>query len=119
EIDLVEDHWYGDTYSKVQAKGCRVQFVVPLDRMTDRDVLLVPGSETASRSFGRSCRTIASRLSIPSQLRPKLLEAGSDPAVRARAEQSAREFFEKRFAEWLRTELRMGRDVTIDVRWTE
>jgi hypothetical protein len=53
------------------------------------------------------------------QLRPRLLEAVSDPAVRARAEQSAREFFEKRFSEWLRTELRMGRDVTIDVRWTE
>jgi hypothetical protein len=53
------------------------------------------------------------------QLRPKLLEAVSDPAVRAQAERSAREFFEKRVAEWLRSDLRLGRDVTVDVRWTE
>jgi hypothetical protein len=151
EIDLVEDHWYGDTYSKVQAKGCRAQFVVPLDRMADRDVLLVPGSEgeparivvlaprprvdaemlsivpesiefterNTGLRYARSWLGMDNRDALVRQLRPRLLEAVSDPAVRARAEQSAREFFEKRFAEWLRTELRMGRDVTIDVRWTE
>jgi hypothetical protein len=42
-----------------------------------------------------------------------------DPAVRARAEQSGREFFEKRFADWLRSDLRLGRDVVVDVRWVE
>jgi hypothetical protein len=151
EIDLVEDHWYGDTYSTVKAKGCRVQFVVPLDRMTDRDVLLVPGTEgeparivilapkpradaemlsivpesiefterNTGLRYARSWLGMDNRDALVRQLRPKLLEAVSDPAVRARAEQSAREFFERRFAEWLRSELRMGRDVAIDVRWTE
>ena len=42
EVELVEDHWYGDTCSRVAAKGCRAQFVVPLDGVTDRDVVLVP-----------------------------------------------------------------------------
>jgi hypothetical protein len=128
-----------------------VQFVVPLDRMTDRDVLLVPGSEgeparivvlaprprvdaemlsivpesiefterNTGLRYARSWLGMDNRDAMVRQLRPKLLEAVSDPDVRARAEQSAREFFEKRFAEWLRTELRMGRDVTVDVRWTE
>jgi hypothetical protein len=69
--------------------------------------------------YARSWMGMDNRDALVRQLRPKLLEAVSDPAVRARAEQSAREFFERRFAEWLRSELRMGRDVAIDVRWTE
>ena len=150
-VDAVEDHWYGDTYSRIVARNCRVQFVIPLDRMTDRDLVAVPASgdaparivviaprprvdaemaaidpesiEFTERNTGlryaRSWLGMDNRDAMVRQLRPKLLEAVSDPAVRARAEQSAREFFEKRFAEWLRSELRMGRDVTIDVRWTE
>jgi hypothetical protein len=53
------------------------------------------------------------------QVRPRLLEAVSDPKVRARAEDAGREFFEKRFAEWLRSDVRPGRDVIVDVRWVE
>jgi hypothetical protein len=39
--------------------------------------------------------------------------------VRARAESAGREFFEQRFADWLRSDLKLGRDVVVDVRWTE
>jgi hypothetical protein len=56
-VDLVEDHWYGDTYSRVEAKNCRVQFIVPVDRMGDRDIVFVPGQEVevwASSKFGHS-----------------------------------------------------------------
>jgi hypothetical protein len=53
------------------------------------------------------------------QVRPKLLEAMSDPEVRARADEAGREFFAKRFAEWLRGDLKLGRDVEVDVRWVE
>jgi hypothetical protein len=52
-------------------------------------------------------------------LRPALLEAVSDGRVRARAEEAGREFFERRFAEWLRGDLRLGRDVVVEVRWVE
>ena len=151
EIDLVEDHWYGDTYSKVQAKGCRVQFVVPLDRMTDRDVLLVPGSEgeparivvlaprprvdvemlsivpesiefterNTGLRYARSWLGLDNREQLVRQLRPRLLEAVAGADVRAKAEAAARAFFEQRFADWLRSDVELGRDVVVDVRWTE
>ena len=35
------------------------------------------------------------------------------------AEEAARAFFERRFVDWLREDLRIGRDVEVDVRWTE
>jgi hypothetical protein len=47
------------------------------------------------------------------------VEAVSRPEVRARADRAAREFFERRFAEWLRAELEIGRDVEVDVRWVD
>ncbi|MFM1935822.1 MAG: hypothetical protein RI990_781 [Planctomycetota bacterium] len=151
EIDLVEDTWYGDTYSTVRARNCRAQFTVEVDRISDRDVVFVPtrGDEPArivvlaprpkvdadmlaiapesiefterntGLRFARSWLGLENRDALVRQLRPRLLEAVSDPAVRARAEQSGREFFEKRFAEWLRTDLRLGRDVVVDVRWVE
>ena len=53
------------------------------------------------------------------QIRPRLLEAVSRPEVRAKAEEAARRFFEQRFTEWLRGDLKLGRDVTVDIRWTE
>jgi hypothetical protein len=151
EIDVKEDHWYGDTYSTVKAKGCKVQFIIPLDGISDKDLMFVPGSmgepariviiaprpkpdaemlsiapeeiEFTERNTGlRHARRwvgMDNRDALVPQLRPKLLEAVADPAVRARAEQSAREFLEKRLAKWLRGDLRLGRDVTVDVRWTE
>jgi hypothetical protein len=160
-VDLVQDTWYGDTYSRVEAKGCRAQFVVPVDRMTDRDVVFVPGSggdgegeggagggaarivvlaprprvdaemlavapesiEFTERNTGlrkaRGWMGLDNRDEVVRALRPQLLEAMGDPAVRARAEDAAREFFAKRFAEWLRGDLRLGRDVEVDVRWVE
>jgi hypothetical protein len=36
-----------------------------------------------------------------------------------KAEEAARRFFEQRFTEWLRGDLKLGRDVTVDIRWTE
>ena len=151
EIDLVEDTWYGDTYSTVRARNCRAQFTVAVDRIADRDVVFVPtrGDEPArivvlaprpkvdsdmlaiapesieltdrnnGLRFARSWLGLENRDALVRQLRPRLLEAVADPAVRARAEQSGREFFEKRFADWLRSDLRLGRDVVVDVRWVE
>ena len=52
-VDLVEDHWYGDTYARVEAKNCRVQFIVPVDRMGDRDIVFVPGQEGQLEGMGR------------------------------------------------------------------
>lgn len=150
-IDLVQDHWYGDTYSHVEARNCRAQFVVPIDRMTDRDVVFVPGTEgeparivvlaprprvdtemlviapefiefterNTGLRYARSWFGLENREQLVRELRPRLLEAVSDPALRARADQAGREFFENRFAEWLRGDLRLGRDVVVDVRWTE
>ena len=151
EVELVEDHWYGDTCSRVAAKGCRAQFVVPLDGVTDRDVVLVPSQGGAparilvlvprprvdeqmlavapesvvftERNTGlrhaRAWIGTDNRDELVKQLRPRLLEAVSRPEVRARADRAAREFFERRFAEWLRAELEIGRDVEVDVRWVE
>jgi hypothetical protein len=151
EVELVEDHWYGDTCSRVAAKGCRAQFVVPLDGVTDRDVVLVPAQGGAparilvlvprprvdeemlavapesvvftERNTGlrhaRAWVGVDNRDELVKQLRPRLVEAVSRPEVRARADRAAREFFERRFAEWLRAELEMGRDVEVEVRWVE
>ena len=150
-VDLVQDTWYGDTYSRVEAKGCRAQFVVPVDRMTDRDLVFVPGREgepakivvlaprprvdaemlavapesiefterNTGLRYARSWMGLDNRDQVVRQVRPKLLEAMGDPRVRARAEEAGREFFAKRFAEWLRSDLRLGRDVEVDVRWVE
>ena len=151
EVELVEDHWYGDTCSRVAAKGCRAQFVVPLDGVTDRDVVLVPAQggaparilvlvprprvdeqmlavapesvEFTERNTGlrhaRAWLGTDNRDERVRQLRPRLLEAVSRPEVRERADRAAREFFSRRFAEWLRAELEVGRDVEVDVRWVE
>ena len=151
EVELVEDHWYGDTCSRVAAKGCRAQFVVPLDGVTDRDVVLVPAQGGAparilvlvprprvdeqmlavapesvvftERNTGlrkaRGWMGLDNREELVKALRPQLMEAMGDAAVRARAEEAGREFFEKRFAEWLRGDLKLGRDVEVDVRWVE
>lgn len=187
-VDLVQDTWYGDTFSRVEAKGCRAQFVVAVDRMTDRDVVFVPGGGGGGRGEGggrgadgaggagggrgadggggsaggtgasegvarivvlaprprvdaemlavapesiefterntglrkaRAWMGLDNREELVRALRPQLLEAMGDPAVRARAEEAGREFFAKRFAEWLRGDLRLGRDVEVDVRWVE
>jgi hypothetical protein len=176
-VDLVQDTWYGDTFSRVEAKGCRAQFVVPVGRMTDRDVVFVPGGgggdgadggaggeargaggaaraggsgasparivvlaprprvdaemlavapesiEFTERNTGlrkaRGWMGLDNREELVKALRPQLLEAMRDSAVRARAEEAGREFFEKRFAEWLRGDLKLGRDVEVDVRWVE
>jgi len=150
-VDLVEDHWYGDTYSRVEAKNCRVQFIVPVDRMGDRDIVFVPGQEgeparivvlaphprvdgemlaivpesiefterNSGLRYARSWLGIDNRDQLVRQIRPRLLEAVSRPEVRAKAEEAARRFFEQRFAEWLRGDLKLGRDVTVDIRWTE
>jgi predicted pyridoxine 5'-phosphate oxidase superfamily flavin-nucleotide-binding protein len=150
-VPLEESAWYGTTYSSALARNCRAQFVVPIDRMTDRDVVLVPGRdgepariliiaprprldtdmlviapdtiEFTERNSGlnRVTRMFAGpdRERLTKYLRPAMLEAMGSPDVRARAEQSAREFFEKRFAEMLRSELKMGRDVVVDVRWVD
>lgn len=149
--DLNYDGWFGDTYSHILARNCRVQFVVPVERMTDRDVVFIPGSggeparivviaprprvdvdmlviapeslEFTERNTGllyaRSWLGIDNREQLTRQLRPRLLEAVADPKVRARAEEAGRAFFEKRFADWLRSDLQLGRDVVVDVRWTE
>jgi hypothetical protein len=150
-VDERDAHWYGDTYARIEAKNCRVQFIVPVDRMKDSDVMLVPGMdgeparivvlaprprvdsemlaiapesiEFTERNTGlryaRSWLGLDNRDQLVRQLRPRLLEAVSSPAVRAKAEAAARAFFEERFAEWLRSDLRLGRDVVVDVRWTE
>ena len=150
-VDLVQDRWYGDTFSRVEAKGCRAQFVVAVDRMSDDDVVLVPGADGeparivvlaprprvdeemlavapesvvfTERNTGlRKARGLVganNRDEVVRALRPALLEAVNDPRVRARAEEAGREFFAKRFAEWLRSDLRLGRDVEVDVRWVE
>lgn len=150
-VDLVSDTMFGDTYSRIEAKNCRAQFVVPVDRMTDRDVMFIPGNEGqparivvlaprprvdvemlaivpesiefTERNTGllhaRSWVGMDNRDQLVRQLRPKLLEAVSNPVVRAKAEQAGRDFFEKRFAEWIRGDLQIGRDVVVDVRWTE
>jgi hypothetical protein len=165
-VDLVQDTWYGDTFSRVEAKGCRAQFVVPVERMTDRDVVFVPGGgggdgaggadgaggsgasparivvlaprprvdaemlavapesiEFTERNTGlrkaRGWMGLDNREELVKALRPQLMEAMGDAAVRARAEEAGREFFEKRFAEWLRGDLKLGRDVEVDVRWVE
>ncbi len=150
-VDLVSDTVFGDTYSRIEAKNCRAQFVVPVDRMTDRDVMFIPGNEGqparivvlaprprvdvemlaivpesiefTERNTGllhaRSWVGMDNRDQLVRQLRPKLLEAVSNPTVRAKAEQAGRDFFEKRFAEWIRGDLQIGRDVVVDVRWTE
>lgn len=151
EVELLEDNWYGDTSSRVTAKGCRAQFVVPLDRVTDRDVVLVPAQSGAPArilvlvprprldeemlvvapesvefterntglSHARAWVGIDNRDGLVKQLRPRLREAMSRPQVQERADRAGREFFERRFAEWLRAELAIGRDVEVDVRWTE
>lgn len=143
--------YWGSTYSSASARGCRAQFMIPLDRMTDRDLMLAPGGEgeparivviaprprvdtdmlvIAPESIefterNSGMRTITRMFAGPDKerltklLRPALLEAMSKPAVRARAEQAGREYFEKQFADMLRTELRMGRDVVVDVRWVD
>jgi hypothetical protein len=150
-VDLVQDTWYGDTFSRVEAKGCRAQFVVAVDGMSDDDVVLVPGAEGeparilvlaprprvdeemlavapesvvfTERNTGlRKARGLVgadNRDEVVRALRPALLEAVSDGRVRARAEEAGREFFERRFAEWLRGDLRLGRDVVVEVRWVE
>ena len=150
-VDLVSDTMFGDTYSRIEAKNCRAQFVVPVDRMTDRDVIFIPGTsaeparivvlaprprvdgemlaivpesiEFTERNTGllyaRSWLGMDNRDQLVRQLRPKLLEAVSNPLVRTKAEQAGRDFFEKRFAEWFRSDLKIGRDVIVDVRWTE
>jgi hypothetical protein len=69
--------------------------------------------------YARSWLGLDNRDQLVRQVRPRLLEAVSDPKVRARAEDAGREFFEKRFAEWLRSDVRPGRDVIVDVRWVE
>jgi hypothetical protein len=143
--------YWGSTYSSATARGCRAQFIIPLDRMTDRDLMLAPGGEgeparivvlaprprvdtdmlaisPESIEFeerNSGMRTITRMFAGPDKerltklLRPALLEAVSRPDVRARAEQSAREYFENQFAQMLRSELRMGRDVVVDVRWVD
>lgn len=150
-VDLVEDTWYGDTYSRVEAKNCRAQFVVPVDRMTDRDVVFVPGRDgeparivvlaprprldtemlaispesiefterNSGLRYARSWLGLDNKDQLVRQVRPRLLEAVSDPSVRARADEAGREFFRNRFAEWLQGDLKLGRDVVVDVRWTE
>jgi hypothetical protein len=62
---------------------------------------------------------VDNRDELVKHLRPRLVEAVSRPEVRARADRAAREFFERRFAEWLRAELEIGRDVEVEVRWVE
>lgn len=150
-IDLVEDHWYGDTYSRVEAKNCRVQFIVAIDRMTDADVIFLPGQEgeparivvlaprprvdgemlviapesiefterNTGVRYARSWFGLDNRDTLVRRIRPQLLEAVSKPELRVKAEQAARVFFETRFAEWLRTDLKLGRDVVIDLRWVD
>ena len=150
-VDEADAHWYGTTYSRIDAKNCRAQFIVPVDRMKDSDVVLVPGSdgrparilvlaprprvdvemlaiapdsiEFTERNTGlryaRSWVGLDNRELLVRQLRPRMLEAVAGPAVHARAEEAARAFFERRFVDWLREDLRIGRDVEVDVRWTE
>ena len=150
-VDLLSDTMFGDTYSRIEAKNCRAQFVVPVDRMTDQDVIFIPGKEgeparivvlaprprvdgemlaivpesiefterNTGLLYARSWLGMDNRDQLVRQLRPKLLEAVSNPAVRAKAEEAGRAFFEKRFAEWIRSDLKVGRDVVVDVRWTE
>ena len=150
-VDLVEDTWYGDTYSNVQARNCRAQFVVPVDRMTDADIMFRPGGEGeparivvsaprprvdtemlviapefiefTERNTGlrhvRGWFGAENRDQLVQQIRPRLLEAVSDPGLRGRAERAGREFFENRFAEWLVEGVKPGRDVVIEVRWKE
>lgn len=150
-VDLVEDTWYGDTYSRIEARNCRAQFVVAVDRMTDRDVVFVPGRDgepariivlaprprldaemlaiapesiefterNSGLRYARSWLGLNNKDQLVRQVRPKLLEAVSDPAVRIKADEAGREFFRSRFAEWLQGDLRLGRDVVVDVRWTE
>ncbi len=147
--DLTYDGWFGDTYSRIVAKNCRVQFVVPLDEMTAEDILFVPGREgeparivvlaprprvdaemlviapesiefterNSGLLYARSWIGMDNRESLTRSLRPRLLEAVGEAGVRARAERAGREFFEKRFAEWLLPGVRLGRDVRVDVRW--
>jgi hypothetical protein len=69
--------------------------------------------------YARSWLGMDNREQLTRSLRPRLLEAAGDAKVRARAEQAGREFFEKRYADWLRSDLRLGRDVVVDVRWTD
>lgn len=143
--------YWGTTYSQATARGSRAQFIIPMDRMTDRDLVLAPGRdgeparivviaprprvdtdmlviapetmEFTERNTGM--RSLTRMFSGPDKdrltklLRPALLEAMSKPDVRARAEKAGREYFEKQFAEMLRSELKIGRDVVIDVRWVD
>ena len=74
---------------------------------------------TSGLRYARSWLGIDNRDQLVRQIRPRLLEAVSRPEVRAKAEEAARRFFEQRFTEWLRGDLKLGRDVTVDIRWTE
>ena len=140
-----------ESITRVEARNCRAQFVVPVDRMTDRDIVFVPAGEreparivvlaprprldtdmlaiapesiefterNSGLRYARSWLGMDNKDQLVRQVRPRLLEAVSDPAVRARADEAGREFFRNRFAEWLQGDLRLGRDVVVDVRWTE
>ncbi|MBL9141686.1 MAG: hypothetical protein JNK53_07450, partial [Phycisphaerae bacterium] len=37
--------YWGTTYSRATARNSRAQFVIPMDRMTDRDLVLAPGRD--------------------------------------------------------------------------
>lgn len=151
EVPLEDEAWYGGTYTRALARNCRAQFVIPLDRMTDRDLVLVPGGngeparilviaprprldlemlviapesiEFTERSTG--LRRVTSLFAGPDRermvrlIRPALVEAMADRALRTRVEEAGRRFFERNLAEMLRSELKVGRDVNVDVRWVD
>lgn len=102
----------------------RIVVIAPRPRV-DTDMLVIApesiefterntGMQRVTRLFSAPDRERLTRL-----LRPALLEAMNRPEVRARAEQAGREYFERQFADMLRTELRIGRDVEVDVRWVD
>lgn len=150
-VPLSEEAWYGSSYSSAEARNCRAQFIIPIDRMSDDDVLLTAGKEGEPARIviiaprpqldtdmlviapedikftdRKTGLTYVTRLfSGPDKerltrlIRPAAVEALSDPDLRKRAEEAGREFFEKSFAEMLRSELKVGRDVVVQVRWVD
>ena len=106
------------------ASPARIVVLAPRPRLDAEMLAVAPESiEFTERNTGlrkaRGWMGLDNREELVKALRPQLMEAMGDAAVRARAEEAGREFFEKRFAEWLRGDLKLGRDVEVDVRWVE
>jgi hypothetical protein len=102
----------------------RILVVAPRPRV-DADMLVIPPEAIEITERNTGMQRVARLFSAPDRerltrlLRPALLEAMNRPDVRARAEQAGREYFERQFADMLRTDLRLGRDVVVDVRWVD